>query len=81
MGALRRYIKQCFTMGLNKFCRNKQGSLKKDTRTCSIRSMAEETLGIFGVGKEWKEKKVEQRKDERRNAGLSVKTRRGKKRQ
>ncbi len=51
------------------------------TRTCSIRSMAEETLRIFGAGKEWKEKKVEQRKDERRNAGLSVKMRRGKKRQ
>lgn len=58
MGALRRYIKQCFTMGLNKFCRKKQESLKKDTRTCSIRSMAEETLRIFGAGKEWKEKKV-----------------------
>lgn len=78
MGALRRYIKQCFTMGLNKFCRKKQGSLKKDTHA---RVRLDQWRKKLWAGKEWKEKKVEQRKDERRNAGLSVKMRRGKKRQ
>lgn len=68
-------------MGLNKYNRNKQEPLKKDTRTWSIKSMAEDASRIFGAGRKLKEKKVEQRKDKRRNAQLTIKVRKGKKRE